>query len=790
MRTRIICWIERRKILIAVVLVILTFYSLLLRGPLFHDPISTVIFDCKGELLGAKVSADGQWRFPGKAVVPEKIRKATIAFEDRYFYFHPGFNPVSLFRALVVNLKAGRIICGGSTISMQTIRLSRKGKPRTVIEKIVEVILATRLEMGRSKNEILSLYTENAPFGGNVIGIEAAAWRYYGTSCGNLSWAEAATLAVLPNSPALIHPGKNRPLLLEKRNKLLGRLYKLGWIDRTTLELSSLETIPEKPVAMPRRAPQLLDRLSGAQQGEYITTLDGRLQDLATEIIFRHHKILQYNKISNAAALIVEVKSGNILVYIGNVGNGSPDEHGSEVDIIRSPRSTGSILKPVLYAAMLDDGKILPNSLVADIPINLGGFAPRNFDGHYEGEVPAGQALSRSLNVPAVGMLRDYGIERFHTLLKNLGMTTLTGSADHYGLTLILGGAEGNLEEITSMYAAFSRVLNHFGRTGLYYSSDFRPLNLNYGREVPLEQGSKEQDRISASALWYTYNAMNEVNRPDDESGWKYFGSARKIAWKTGTSFGFRDGWAIGTSPEYVVGVWVGNADGEGRPGLTGISAAAPILFDLFGLLPVNSWFSAPLDELVPAVVCRESGYLAGPLCGNCDSLKIPVNAGHAPVCPFHRIIHLSGDGKFRVNSDCMSPDSMIHPSWFVLPPVEEWYYRKRHSDYRVLPPFRTGCEPDNTKSMDLIYPRENTGIFIPVELSGHSGRVVFEAVHRDPGALIYWHLDGKFITCTRDIHEVEAIPGPGRHTLTLIDGKGEELIRHFNIPGKEEGVH
>ncbi len=503
---------------------------------------------------------------------------------------------------------------------------------------------------------------------------------------------------------------------------------------------------------MPKRAPQLLDRLGAQKQQAYHTTIDGKLQDRAVEIVEKHHKILQYNQIHNAAVLIVEVETGNILAYVGNAGASEKGVHGTDVDIIRSPRSTGSILKPALYAAMLDDGKILPNSLVADIPVNLSGFAPRNFNGQYEGAVPASQALSRSLNIPAVEMLRDYGTDRFQQLLKDMGLTTLSHPAGYYGLSLILGGAESSLEELTNLYASFSRVLNHYASHGLYYSNDFRPLNLFCGKNQAEETGREEPDRVSAGALWFAYAAMNELNRPEEESGWKYFGSAPKIAWKTGTSFGYRDGWAIGTSPRYVAGVWIGNADGEGRPGLTGISVAAPVLFELFGILPRSEWFRPPVDELVPAVVCHQSGFLAGANCIDRDSVLVPLSGLHAPVCTFHRIIQLSVDGKYRVNRDCMDAGGMIQSSWFVLPPVQEWYYQRNHAEYRLLPPYKAGCGTDYGGSMDLIYPRENSGIFIPVELSGNNGRVIFEAVHREENAFIYWHLDGKFIACTHSI--------------------------------------
>jgi penicillin-binding protein 1C len=361
-------------------------------------------------------------------------------------------------------------------------------------------------------------------------------------------------------------------------------------------------------------------------------------------------------------------------------------------------------------------------------------------------------------------------------------MTTLKKPAGHYGLSLILGGAEGTLEEMTNIYACFSRVLNHYAGTGLYFPGDYRPLNYRLQSSPRPEKGISQPGIVSASALWFTYMAMDEVNRPEEESGWKAFSSSRKIAWKTGTSFGYRDGWAIGTSPDYVVGVWVGNADGEGRPGLTGIAAAAPLLFEIFGVLPRSGWFGAPLDELVPVRVCSKSGYLAGMHCDGIDTVKVQLNGTRARTCPYHRLVHLSRDLEYRVNSNCYPVDSMNHLSWFVLPPVQEWYYKKRHSDYNSLPPFKTGCEPGSQRNMDLIYPHEETKIFIPVELDGRKGRVIFEAVHNDPEATLYWHIDDRFVTATQHIHQIEILPEKGKHRLILIDESGEELVKNFEL--------
>ncbi len=781
-KEKIFQWLYKHKISLSGSAICLFLYAVLLSGKLFNDPYCTVITDRNGILLGAKVASDGQWRFPARDSVPEKISKAAIAFEDRYFRYHPGVNPVSMFHALVSNIKSGHIVRGGSTISMQTVRLYRKNKARTFWEKAIEIVLATRLEIKYSKDEIMALYTSHAPYGGNVVGIEAASWRYFGTECEKLSWAEACALAVLPNAPALIHPGKNRTLLLKKRNQLLHKLYELEWIDHLTLQTSLAENIPEHPNPMPVLAPHLLGRVFKDSPGKNIrTTLDVALQSALLKLVDKHHQRQRVNEIHNAAAIIIDTKTGNIVAYVGNCGYPLERDHSNDVDIITAPRSTGSLLKPLLYAAMLEDGKILPGSLIADIPMNLSGFSPENFDGQFEGAVPASRALSRSLNVPAVQMLKIYGVERFHHLIRSLGMRTINKPADYYGLSLILGGAEGTLEEMTNIYACLSRVLLHYGDSGKYYPSDFRPAQYT-GKYVKPVKGVIQPTHLNASSIWSTYEAMIQVNRPEEETGWQFFSHARRIAWKTGTSFGYRDGWAIGTSSGYVVGVWFGNADGEGRPGLTGVSAAAPLLFEIFGILPGSKWFSYPTDEFVKAKVCRASGYLAGPDCGVSDTLFIPMNTVKSPACSFHQIVHLSEDSKYRVSDVCYPVEKMLHQSWFVLPPVMEWYYRKRHTDYRTLPPEMPGCSENMGTSMDLVYPGRNVRIFIPRALDGKKGKVVFEAVHRNAEATIYWHLDDSLLGITTDIHQVELQPGPGRHKLILVDDRGAELVRYFTV--------
>jgi penicillin-binding protein 1C len=335
---------------------------------------------------------------------------------------------------------------------------------------------------------------------------------------------------------------------------------------------------------------------------------------------------------------------------------------------------------------------------------------------------------------------------------------------------------------MSNIYASLTRILNHYGKTGLYYEEDYRPADYSFRIQKGMAKGNAQPGVFSASSIWFAYQAMMEVNRPEEEAGWAKFHSANKVAWKTGTSYGYRDGWAIGTTPDYVVGVWVGNADGEGRPGLTGIGAAAPLLFDIFRLLPMKDAFPVPTDELVQAQVCKVSGYLAGDYCTDKQMQSIPHTGIKSPLCPYHRLVHLSSDGKFRVTGDCYPVSSMKHVSWFVLPPIQEWYYKKHHGDYQTLPSYMNGCAPYDQKSMDLIYPREEVKIYIPREFGGSKGRVVFEAVHANPDALIYWHLDDQFLTTTKFLHQVELLPSAGKHVLVLVDEEGEELVKPFEV--------
>ena len=774
-------WIWRKRYYFLVVLIANALvWTFCLPDQLFNEPTCTVLKDKNGAILGARIADDGQWRFPPSSSVPKKFRAAIIEFEDRQFNSHWGISMRAFIRAVKQNLSEGRVVSGGSTITMQTIRLSRKGKSRSYWEKLIEVYMATRLEWRFNKEEIIRLYASNAPMGGNVVGVEAAAWRYFGRSADDLSWAESSLLAVLPNAPSLMHPGKNREKLKAKRDRLLRRLLENGELDEVDYELALEEPLPLKPPNLPQLAPHLMNRfISKGWKGKSIqSTIDKDIQKHVINTVNVHHRRLMENGIHNAAVLVLDLENKTVESYVGNVKNKDP-EHGSHVDIIQAPRSTGSILKPYLYAGMLNEGSLLPDMLVEDVPMILSGYAPKNYNEQFDGAVPARRALSRSLNVPIVKMLQEYGVPKFHNQLKKMGLTTIHRPSSDYGLALILGGAEAKLWDLCVAYGNMGTILND-------YAIGFPNEPVGFSSLQDREEKGSFDYFLEPSTVWETFNAMLEVARPDDDANWQTFETSQRIAWKTGTSFGFRDAWAIGVTRKYVVGVWVGNADGEGRPGLVGVKAAAPILFDVFDRLPKAEWFPKPFDNMSTAMICRESGHRASQICENVDTVLVPSTCLKTTVCPYHQTIYLDKTGSYRVHGGCEMVHEMVPATRLVLQPIVESYYKTKHPKFKSLPPFRSDCDSEQDNPIALIYPKKQSTIYVPLTFDEKKGNTIFEAKHRESKATLFWHLDDQYLGETNGIHQQVCQPKPGEHTLTIIDHSGRSITRQFLVIGKE----
>ncbi|MFS4445835.1 penicillin-binding protein 1C [Maribacter sp. 2307UL18-2] len=767
-----------KKLFLSTILLIAYYFCL--PKQLFTTPTATVIESREGVLLGARIADDGQWRFPVIDSVPKKFETCLLAFEDAYFYQHPGFNPISMVKALRANISAGKNVRGGSTLTQQVIRLSRN-KGRSYTEKLIELILATRLEWRYSKAEILKMYTSHAPFGGNVVGLDVAAWRYFGLQPHQLSWAESATLAVLPNAPSLIYPGKNQKALLEKRNRLLNKLYEENHIDRTTYELALLEALPSTPYPLPKIASHLVQHVAKSEKGKRTkSTIDATLQRNVNTIVQKHHRVLEQNQVHNAAVLILDVRTREVLSYVGNTQTSAM--HQKDVDMIQANRSTGSTIKPILYTAMLDAGELLPEMLVADVPTQIAGYTPENFNEDYSGAVEAKNALARSLNIPAVRLLQSYGLQKFRDQLNVFELGGLNKSADHYGLTLILGGAESNLWDLCKTYANLASTLNHFNATSSeYFDQELAEPVLKTDQVVDFGEKSREKTVFDAASIYLTFEAMKEVNRPQGDESWQFFDSSKQIAWKTGTSFGNKDAWAIGITTDHIVGIWVGNADGEGRPNVSGVSSAAPILFDVFDILPTGEWFQKPFDEFTEIEVCAESGFLASTICP-IKKIGIPDKENYVPSCSYHQMVYLDSQKQLRVNSSCAELSDAKAQSWFSLPPLMEFYYKRTHPLYVSLPPFRKDCLPTNAAPMEFIYPKNGSRITLTKNFTGDKNEMVLKLAHNKPETEVYWYLNDTYLQQTKNFHEIGVLPSAGKHKITAVDQQGNEVYVTITI--------
>ncbi|MBN2651996.1 MAG: penicillin-binding protein 1C [Spirochaetales bacterium] len=769
--------------------IIITFLTIRLERPIFDITYSSVLEAESGELLAARISQEQQWVFPISEEIPEKFEKCITTFEDKRFYNHIGIDLLAIARAARDNMRFQRRTSGASTITMQTIRLSRKDKPRTFKEKFIEMILAFKLEIRYSKKEILNLYSSHAPFGGNVIGLEAASWRYYGRPAQSLSWAETATLAVLPNAPALIFPGRNQQQLLEKRNKLLRKLYLNGEIDQMLYQLSLQEPLPGKPHPLPELGAHLLETaIKNGKEGERIhSTINFSQQELTTKILNRYSAHYQEKGVQNAAALIIEIETGKVLTYIGNTENPDPNS-GKDIDMIQTNRSSGSLLKPFLYALCINDYKILPSQLIPDYPIHFKGFSPSNMSHNFDGAINADRALARSLNIPFVFLLQEYGYQPFYIRLKQLGIT-LPFEPDHYGLAMILGAVETTMWDITTAYCSIARSLNNYNKYGNYSSKDYHPAHYKDSHTPPDYSSDRTKTTyLRAAPIYQTMETLTEVIRPEDEMKWERFLGQEKISWKTGTSFGARDGWAIGLDSKHLVAVWIGNADCSGISEFMASTFAGPILFEIFKTLPNPKWFDKPKLDLIEVEICKESGMLANRHCPHKEKREIPRFMDINPnQCTYHKLLHLDENEKYIVDSSFYPVSKMKSQAWFILPPVQEYFFSKKDSNYKTPPPLHPQLRTKKHQTMQFIYPNHTAKVYIPIEMSGEHGQVVFELAHIRPEAKVYWHINNTYSGMTSNKHQFGFSLDEGEYTITVVDETGEFLSKKIRVL---ENVH
>jgi len=727
---------------------------------------SIVVTDKDYKIIDVFLSDNQQFCLAGykKFLIPDKLKKAILEFEDKYFYYHPGFNPFSLVYSAYVNLKAGSVIRGGSSITMQVAKIILENKGRNIINKILEIMLSFKIELYNTKNKILYYYLSYAPYGYNIRGYQTACLFYFNKTCDNITWGEATTLAVIPNKPNIVY----KPILLkEKRDLLLKRLKDKNIIDKTVYDISVREPISIKKISIVKIAPHITTRLYMEKKGfvkrRFIddsirsnvikTTIDQNIQRKIINIVKPYIEGLREFGIKNISVLVAETQSGYIRGYIGSQDFFDKDQ--GFVDGVLSPRSPGSTLKPFLYALSIDEGLITTSSLLRDTPVFFKEFNPANFDRKYRGVVKASTALTDSLNIPAVILLNSYGLEDFYRFLKDAGVTSLFRTASDYGLSIILGSCEISLFELVNLY----RGLGNYGV--------FSDLSI-------FEKDSVNKRLISSMASYLILKTLQDVKRPDIDFYWQSL-LKKPISWKTGTSYGLKDAIAVGVTPDWTVGVWVGNFTGESNPLLVG-KKIAPVFFRIFDILPGNRDFEFPSYDSKIIKICSKTGFLASPDCPEVKEYPYPKNAKNLKKCPYHKTFFVTENEKYRIKNPINYKSKYHKKTFLVFPPSIEYFLNK--VGLEKPPPF---IDDNNDNELEIIYPQNDIKIFIPRDVSGVIQNIKAMAVSKK-NAKLYWYIDDKFLGTTIDKHEILFVTTSGKHKITVIDDNGNMVTSSFYV--------
>lgn len=706
------------------------------------------------------LTRDEQWRFYTELEeISPDLSKAIIYKEDRYFYYHPGVNLLAIGRAVVNNILQRKRTSGASTISMQVARLLEP-KQRSYSNKLVEIFRALQLELHYSKKEILQLYLNLVPYGSNIQGVKAASLLYFNKSPDQLSLAELTALSIIPNRPNSLVMGKDNALIVTARNKWLRRFGASGLFPPEVIEDALEEPLKASRNAAPRLAPQFALRMKTRQPGtlEINTSIDANIQYKAEVLTANYTKALKLQNIHNAAVIVIDNKSREVLAYIG-----SPDfsdfSHQGQVDGVKAIRSPGSTLKPLLYGLAFDLGIATPKTVIADIPVNYKGYAPENYDLDYRGNVSIEEALRQSLNIPSVKVLNSMGVQNFVGKLYDAGFQSVWKDRNKMGLSMILGGCGVRLEELAALYASFAN------------EGQYAPL-----RWTKKDAGTQPDSLIrilSPEAAYMVTNVLHELQRPDLPAGSVTGINIPQIAWKTGTSYGRRDAWSIGYNQHYTIGVWIGNFNGQGANELNGAGTATPLLFQLFNTIDKNrdnKPVSAPA-ELQYRLVCAQTGSVPNTFCTQLvlDSY-IPGVSPNTP-CMHLKEQYLSADGKFAYCTSCLPANGYITKTYPNIEPELASFYHSRNISFEVIPEHN----PDCSRSFDGIAPRINTlndGATYLITDKGKQELQLSCAAAND-AKMVYWYINDQFIGGVQKNEKLLFIPADRNIKISCTDDKG-----------------
>jgi len=719
---------------------------------------ATQVTDDKGQVIHAFLSNDDKWRlYANISEITPLLRETLIYKEDQYFYYHPGVNPLAIVRAAAKNIFTGRRTSGASTITMQVIRLLEP-RPRTYLNKILEIFRAMQLELHYSKAEILQFYLNLVPYGGNIEGIKAASLLYFGKPPQLLSLAEITALTIVPNRPSSLRPGTRNEALKTARNEWLKRFEANKIFDKNIIQDALSEPLLVKRLHAPKQAPHLALRLKQEFNDQPViqTSLKIQLQKQIEEQVKNFINRRKSMNIHNAAVLVVNNETMQIEAYVGSADFNNPYD-GGQVDGVRAIRSPGSTLKPLLYATAFDKGIIMPKTVLNDVPENFSGYEPENFDLHFNGPVTTEFALANSLNIPAVKVLKEMNTSTLIEKLRKAGFKTIDRQSKQLGLSMILGGCGVTLEEMTRLFAAFA---NEGKLKSLRYTLQSNP-------------DKKGAALISADASFLITGILSQITRPDLPTNFDNTYHLPKIAWKTGTSYGKRDAWSIGYNRRYTVGVWVGNFSGEGVPELSGANTATPLLFSIFNSLDYNSpkgWYK-PTANVSLRKVCAVSGNVPSEFCTN-QILDYYISGVSAyKKCQHLRWVFTDPSGKISYCTYCLPENDFEKRTYANLAPELIAFNEMQKIPYQKIPPHNPACERVFHEGAPLIVsPNEGSEYYIrkeepqQLQLACHTANDVQE---------VFWYINDKLSKRAAPHEGIFINPPLGRVKISCSDDKG-----------------
>jgi len=729
-------------------------------------PFSKVVYADNGTLLKAYLTKDDKWRLQVKLseISPDLI-KSIVEKEDKWFFYHPGFNPVSIVRAFFSNISSGGIRSGASTITMQTARILNPAK-RTYLSKLIEVFRALQLEIKYSKNEILELYLSLLPYGGNIEGVKSAAYIYFNRPPSKLSLSQSVLLAIIPNNPNTYRLDRSPDRLIKKRNEWINRFSNSHVFDQTQLDDAKNEPVISSRYELPNLASHFANFVSAKyNHSQLLTTLSLKTQIIVEELLVNYVNKISAFGVSNGAILVLDNRKKTVIAYCGSK-DFHDTENAGQVNGITSVRSPGSTLKPSLFALAFDLGILTPKMKLLDIPTDFGGYEPENFNPGFNGMVTAEYALLNSLNVPAVNLLQQTGYREFIRLLKKAGVNSLSDDESKLGLSLILGGCGTTLHELTTLFSVFANKgklyqFNYVKNS----SSSFKPVEI-----------------FSPEAAFLISEILSKNERPDYSNFDLSSTSNSKFAWKTGTSFGKRDAWAIGYNPRFTIGVWLGNFNGKGSPFLTGANAAVPLLTTLFNTIDRSnnkSWFTQP-ENISRRVVCKETGLLPGDHCSETVSDFFIRNVSSNKKCDLYKEVMVDLNEKISYCKECL-PDSDFKSIWYPIypPELKLWFAENRIS--KPSPPEHNPlCEAKfSSRGPAIISPSANFDYLL--EQDGNQ-QILLSAASDSKTKTHYWYINNEFYKKCKPDERIFFKPDGEQIKITCIDDFGKSSTINIKI--------